>query len=197
MNNPLPDSSLDTIFREARTQNGWLDGEVGGSVIRELYDLLRMGPTSANCSPARFLFVASQAGKERLRPALSGGNLEKTMAAPVTVIVGYDTRFYKHLPALFPHAPAARDWFTSSPALAEETAFRNSALQGAYLIIAARALGLDAGPMSGFDPKLVNEAFWPDGRVKVNFLCNIGHGDPSKLFGRNPRLSFEEACSIV
>jgi 3-hydroxypropanoate dehydrogenase len=197
MQEPLPDPDLDQIFRTARTQNGWTSRKVADALIREIYDLLKMGPTSANCCPARFLFVVSPEGKEKLRPALSSGNLEKTMAAPVTAIVGYDTQFYELLPELFPHSPDTKSWFTSSPALAEETAFRNGTLQGAYLIIAARALGLGVGPMSGFDAEKVNAAFWPDGRVKVNFLCNLGYGDEGKVLTRHPRLSFERACRFV
>jgi 3-hydroxypropanoate dehydrogenase len=196
MANAASDACLDLIFREARTHNGWQPTQIAEAVLRQMYDLMKMGPTSANCSPARILFVVSEAGKEKLRPALSSGNLAKTLAAPVTAIIGYDTEFYEFLPELFPHTDA-KSWFTSSPALALETAFRNGTLQGAYLIMAARALGFDCGPMSGFDAEKVNTAFWPDGRIKVNFLCNIGLGDPTKLFPRSPRLPFERACAIV
>ena len=197
MNSPLPDSCLDQLFRDARTQNGWTPQTVADALIREVYELLKLGPTSANCSPARFLFAVSKEAKEKLRPALSKGNVEKTMAAPVTAIIGYDLEFYELLPELFPHEPTAKSWFTISPAFIEETAFRNATLQAAYLFLAARALGLDIGPMSGFDAAKVNAAFWPDGRIRVNLLCNIGYGDPSKVLERRPRLSFERACAII
>lgn len=195
----LDDRALDTIFRTARNQNGWLDKPVSDDLLHRLYDLLRFGPTSVNCQPARIVFVRSAEAKERLRPALSAGNLDKTMAAPVTAIVGHDMRFYENLPRVFPHNKDAVGWFSGpeKAALAETTAFRNGSLQGAYLIVAARALGLDAGAMSGFDNAKVDAAFFPDGRVRSNFLCNLGYGDPGKLFQRNPRLSFEDACTIV
>ncbi|MDO9126932.1 MAG: malonic semialdehyde reductase, partial [Parvibaculum sp.] len=160
-------------------------------------DLMKWGPTSANCSPARIVFVKSSEAKEKLAPALSEGNLKKTMAAPVTAILGYDVEFYERLPELFPHAPDAKTWFNWSKEWAEQTAFRNGSLQGAYFMIAARSLGLDCGPMSGFDMKKVDDAFFAGTTVKVNFLCNLGHGDPSALFGRSPRLPFEEACKIL
>jgi len=187
---------LDLIFRAARTQNSFKSEAVAEELLRRVYDLARMGPTSANSSPARFIFVVSQEGKERLRPALSAGNLAKTLAAPVTAIIGYDTAFYDLLPELFPHEDA-RSWFAGKPDLIEETAFRNATLQGAYLMIAARALGLDCGPMSGFDRDKVAAVFWPEGRVKANFLCNIGYGDDTQIFPRHPRLSFERACQIL
>jgi 3-hydroxypropanoate dehydrogenase len=191
----LSEEGLDLLFRAARTHNGWLDKPVSDDVLRSLYDLMKWGPTSANSSPARIVFVRSPEAKQRLRPAMSAGNADKTMAAPVTAIVGYDLAFYDKLPALFPHTDA-RSWFVGSPQL-ETTALRNSTLQGAYMIIAARALGLDCGPMSGFDEAKVNQAFFPDGKVKVNFLCNIGYGDPAKLHPRNPRLAFDEACQLA
>lgn len=156
----------------------------------------RCGPTSANSSPARFIFVVTPEGKEKLRPALSPGNLAKTMAAPVTAIIGADLEFHERLPTLFLHDDA-RSWFAGKPALIEETAFRNATLQGAYLMIAARALGLDCGPMSGFDKDKVNAAFWPEGKVKANFLCNLGYGDGNQIFPRGPRLPFEQACRIL
>ncbi|ATN36903.1 malonic semialdehyde reductase (plasmid) [Rhizobium sp. ACO-34A] len=196
MPNILDDDALDLLFREARTHNGWTDRSVTDGELEDIYVLARMGPTSANCSPARFVFVRTAEGKEKLRPALSSGNLEKTMTAPVTVIAAYDVAFYDKLPALFPHGDA-RSWFTSSATLAEETAFRNSCLQAAYLILAARARGLDAGPMSGFDKTKVDEAFFAGTTWKSNFLINLGHGDRSKLFDRLPRLSFEEACILA
>jgi len=192
----LDDAALDLLFREARTHNGWKPEPVPESLLRQVFDLAKMGPTSANCSPLRIVFVSTPEGKARLKPALSAGNLEKTIAAPVTAIFGTDTLFYEELPKLFPHADA-KVWFTSSPALAEATAFRNSTLQAGYFILAARALGLDCGPMSGFDNAAVDKEFFPDGRVKSNLLCNLGHGDPAKLFPRSPRFTFEEACSIA
>jgi 3-hydroxypropanoate dehydrogenase len=191
----LPDTCLDSIFRTARTHNAFLDKPVPESMLRELYELLKWGPTSANSSPARFVFVVSRHAKERLRPALSPGNLDKTMAAPVTVIIAYDLEFHEKLPRLFPHTDA-RSWFAGKPEHILTTAFRNGTLQGAYLIIAARALGLDCGAMSGFDNAKVDAEFFPDGKVKSNFLCNLGYGDPAKLMPRSPRLPFEEACRI-
>jgi 3-hydroxypropanoate dehydrogenase len=193
----LNDAGLDLTFRLARTQNGWQPKAVADELLRRVYDLMKMGPTSANCQPARFIFVISPAGKDKLKPALSLGNLAKTMAAPVTAVIGYDMQFYEFLPELFPHDQSARSWFDGNPALIQETAFRNGTLQAAYLMIAARSLGLDCGPMSGFDQAAVNAAFWPDGRVKVNFLCNIGYGDDAKVFPRGPRLDFDRACRIV
>jgi 3-hydroxypropanoate dehydrogenase len=192
----LDAGALDALFREARTHNGWLDQPVTDDDLRAVFDLMKYGPTSANCSPARFLFVRSAEAKEKLKPALSAGNLAKTMAAPVTAIVAYDPKFYDHLPRLFPHADA-RAWFVSSEALAQETAFRNGTLQGGYFIIAARALGIDAGPMSGFDKARVDEAFFAENGWKSNFLINLGHGDAGILFARSPRFEFAEACAIV
>jgi len=192
----LDHTGQDLIFNTARTQNSWHPQAVAEELLRRVYDLTKMGPTSANCSPARFIFVVTKEGKEKLKPCLGAGNLEKTMAAPVTAIIGYDTKFYDLLPELFPHADA-RSWFAGNDAVAQETAFRNSTLQGAYLMIAARSLGLDAGPMSGFDQAAVNAAFWPEGQVKSNFLCNIGYGDDKQVFARSPRLPFERACQII
>jgi 3-hydroxypropanoate dehydrogenase len=192
----LSPEALDKLFLSARTQNKWRPEPIDDATLKRLYDLVKMGPTSANCSPARFVFVKTAEAKEKLRPALSKNNLEKTMSAPATVIVAYDKLFYEQLPKLFPHADA-RSWFTSSPAVAEETAFRNSSLQGAYLILAARSLGLDCGPMSGFDRAKLDEAFFAGTNWTTNFLVNLGHGDPAGLFGRLPRLDFEEACKIV
>jgi len=190
----LDDSALDRIWREARTYNVWLDRPVAPDLLRRAYDLARMGPTSANCQPMRLVFVTSAAAKERLRPALSSGNRDKTMKAPVTAIVAHDTRFFDLLPQLF-HDPGARGWFAGKPHAAE-TALRNGSLQAAYFILALRALGLDCGPMSGFDNAKVDAAFFPDGRVRSNFLINIGYGDPATLFPRNPRLDFDAACRI-
>lgn len=189
-------ASLDQLFREARTHWVWRPEPVPIEVLKQAYEIARFGPTSANSSPARFVFLTTPAAKERLRPALSPGNVEKTMTAPVTVIVAYDTEFHEKLPQLFP-ARDMRSIFAGNAALLQETAFRNGALQGAYLIMAARALGLDCGPMSGFDQQKVNAEFFPDGKWKSNFLINIGYGDPAKLFPRNPRLSFDEACRVL
>jgi 3-hydroxypropanoate dehydrogenase len=193
----LSDKDLDIILRQARTHNGFQAKPVSDVTLQAVYDLMRNGPTSANCSPARILFLRSPEAKERLKPALSSGNLQKTMEAPVTAVIGYDLRFYEKLPQLFPHNLEARTWFEGKPAVIETTAFRNSSLQGAYFIISARALGLDIGAMSGFDNAKVDAEFWPDGTVKSNFLCNVGYGDPSKLFARSPRMSFDEACKIL
>jgi 3-hydroxypropanoate dehydrogenase len=184
------------LFTEARSFNKWQDRAVSDAEVEALYDLVKMGPTSGNCCPARFVFVRSAEGKEKLRPALSKGNLDKTMTAPVTAIIGYDAEFYEQLPRLFPHADA-RSWFTSSPELAHNTAFRNGSMQGAYLILAARSLGLDTGPLSGFDNALVDEAFFAGTPVKSNFLVNIGYGDASGNFGRLPRLAFDEAARFA
>ena len=188
--------ALDALFREARTHNKWRDEPVTDETLRGLYDLLKMGPTSANSSPGRFVFLRSQAGKLRLKPALSALNVEKTMLAPVTVIVADDPRFYDHLPKLFPHVDA-RSWFAGNSALANTTAVRNGTLQGGYLILAARALGLDCGPMSGFDNDVVDREFFTHSGWKSNFLVNLGYGDPSELFPRSPRLAFDEACQIL
>ena len=195
----LDGKSIDKILREARTHNGFTNKPVTDAQLRELYELLKWGPTSSNSQPARFVFVRTREGKERLRPALSSGNTAKTMEAPVTAIVAYDTQFYEHLPRIFPHNLTASSWFTGpgNEQVAFHTAFRNGTLQGAWLIVAARAMGLDVGAMSGFNNAKVDEAFFPEGRYKSNFLCNIGYGDHSKLFTRNPRLSFEEACSFA
>ena len=196
MGTSLDDAALDAMFRTARTQNGWLDQPVSDEQLQALYDLMRWGPTSANSFPVRIVLVTSPAARERLKPLVLAGNQQKVMTAPVTAILGYDTQFYDWLPRLFPHADA-RSWFLDKPEFAEATAFRNSSLQGAYFIIAARALGLDCGPMSGFDNEAVDREFFPGGRVKSNFLCALGHGDPAGLFERLPRPAFSEVCSIV
>ena len=196
MSDILNDAGLDLLFREARTHNGWTDKEVSDVMLQAVFDLAKMGPTSANCSPLRIVYVKSQAAKERLKPALIEGNVDKTMAAPVTAVLGHDLEFYEQLPKLFPHTDA-RSWFLGNDDLIEATAFRNGSLQGAYFILAARALGLDCGPMSGFDNAMVDQAFFPDGKVKSNFICNLGYGDPSKLFPRSPRFDFDEVCKIV
>ncbi|HUA78556.1 MAG TPA: malonic semialdehyde reductase [Acetobacteraceae bacterium] len=193
----IDEAALDTLFREARTHNKWRDVAVSDETLRVLYDLLKWGPTSANSSPARYLFIRSRDAKERLKPALSPGNVEKTMAAPVTAVVAYEPKFYDHLPRLFPHNQEARSWFEPNEAFAQETAFRNGTLQGAYLIMAARAIGLDCGPMSGFDKAKVDDEFFAYRGWKSNFLCNLGYGDPEGIFPRSPRLDFEEACEVL
>ena len=197
MRGKLDDAALDLIFRDARTQNGWLDTPVSDAQLHEIYELMRLGPTSANSCPARIVFLRTAAAKARLLPALSRGNVDKTKAAPVTAILGYDTRFFERLPKLFPHKPEMADAFRANTVLAESTAFRNGTLQGAYFMIAARALGLDVGGMSGFDNKKVDAEFFPDGRIKSNFLCNVGHGDPAKVMAKLPRLAFDEACTLL
>jgi 3-hydroxypropanoate dehydrogenase len=193
----LDAKSLDTIFRQARTHNAF-SGPVTDAQLREIYNLMKWGPTTMNTQPGRIVFVRSKEAKEKLRPALSPGNLDKTMAAPVTAIIAFDLMFYENLPRTFPHRPEAINGFKGEDKKAgnEKTAFRNGSLQGAYFIIAARALGLDCGPMSGFDNAKVDAAFFPDGRWKSNFLVNLGKGDPAKVMPRNPRLTFEEACRI-
>lgn len=197
MSTVLDQTALDALFYNARTHHAWQPKPVSESQLRQLYELTKMGPTSMNSSPARFVFITSDEARENLKPALMEGNVEQTMRAPVTVIVAYDSRFYEHLPNLFPHAKGAASKFADNPSLAESAAFRNGSLQGAYLIMAARALGLDCGPMSGFNNAKVDEIFFPDGRWKSNFLVNIGYGDPAKLYSRGPRLEFEEACVVV
>lgn len=189
-------ADLDTIFAQARTFNGYTDRPVPATLLRELYDYLKWGPTSANSCPARFLFVTSDAAKERLLTCVNEGNIAKVRSAPVTAIVAADTRFYEEMPKLFP----SRDFasvFAGKTAVIDDLLARNVPLQGAYMIIAARALGLDCGPMSGFDSEALNRAFFPDGRWQANFICALGYGDPTSLFPRNPRLPFEDACRIV
>jgi 3-hydroxypropanoate dehydrogenase len=211
MGRTIDDAALGTLFREARTHSKWQPKAVSDDTLRDLYELLKWGPTSANSSPARFAFLRSPEAKERLRAALAPLNVAKTMSAPVTEIVAYDLKFYEQLPRLFPQNPGITKLFESNPEMVETTAKRNSSLQGAYLIMAARALGLDCGPMSGFDPAKVDEEFFaagkpcfgcdqeffPEGHVKTNFLCNLGYGDPGSLHPRLPRLPFNEACSML
>lgn len=192
----LSAGALDQLFRHARTFNTWQNEAVSDDTLRELIDLVKMGPTSANCSPARFLFLKSDAAKARLKTFLSPGNAEKTMAAPVCAIIAHDTEFYEHLPRLFPHTDA-RSWFVGKDAKIAETAFRNGTLQGAYLILAARALGLDCGPMSGFDPAGVDKEFFAGTTVRSNFLCNLGYGNPDGLMERSPRFDFSDIATIV
>jgi 3-hydroxypropanoate dehydrogenase len=207
----LSDDALDQLFRNARSHNGWLDRPVSDDTLRQLYDLVKWAPTSANTSPARFIFLRSERAKQRLLPALAAGNVQKVMTAPVTAIIAYDLKFYEKLPKLFPHNTTMAAHFAQNPSLVEVTAKRNSTLQGGYFILAARALGLDCGPLSGFDNAKVDaeffdagrecegcdQEFFPEGHVKSNFLCNLGYGDEAKLFPRSPRLSFAEACSLL
>ncbi|MCX6950770.1 MAG: malonic semialdehyde reductase [Verrucomicrobia bacterium] len=208
----VSEDACDTLFRQARTHSVWLDRLVEDDLLHQLYDLMKWGPTSANCCPVRILFLRTQPAKERLRPALQPGNVDKTMKAPVTAIIAYDAKFYELLPRLFPAMPGAREMFAQSPALADATALRNGSLQGAYFMLAARSLGLDCGPMSGFDNAKVDQEFFPAagpwtgtaaggfiaaGAVKSNFLCNLGYGDATKLYPRGPRLDFGEACQLL
>ena len=195
MSQPLPDAALDQLFRTARTYNAF-SGDIPEQTLRQLYDLLKFGPTAANATPARFVFVKSQEAKQTLAPALDEGNRAKTMAAPVTVIVGYDEDFHEKLPVLFPHTDA-KSWFDGPREGRHVPAFRNGSLQGAYLILAARSLGLDTGPMSGFDHAKVDEAFFAGTAIKSNFLVNLGKGDPASIFPRSPRLGFDEACRVL
>ena len=211
MSETIDDKAMDVLFREARSHNAWLDRPVRDETLRQIWDLMKWGPTSANTMPARIVFLRTPRAKERLRPALAAGNVEKTMTAPVTAIIAYDLKFYDKLPRLFPHSPAMRTLFVNAPELVTSTARRNSSLQGAYFIFAARAVGLDCGPMSGFDHAKVDEEFFaagkpcfgcdqeffPEGHVKTNFLCNLGYGDPAALHPRLPRLTFTEACSLL
>ena len=192
----INDEALDRIFRAARSHNAWQDKPVSPALLMALYDLMRMGPTSANSSPVRIVFVTSPEAKARLKPYLSPTNVDKTMSAPVTAILAYDLKFAEQMPKLFPARPTMKDMF-ADPKVAETAAFRNGTLQGGYFIIAARALGLDCGPMSGLDNAGVDREFFPDGLLKSNFLCNLGYGAPEALFPRNPRLAFDEACKII
>ncbi len=189
------EATLDLLFNKARTRNGWTDRKLPAALLEDIWNLTRMAPTSANCSPARIVFVTTAQAKEKLRPSLMEGNVAKVMAAPATAIIGYDMEFYEHLPALFPHTDA-RAWFAGNDELILSTAFRNGTLQGAYFMMAARALGLDCGPLSGFDNAMVDADFFAGTTVKSNFLCSIGYGNDEALFGRSPRLSFAEACRI-
>ena len=198
MNIPIESQALDALFLQARTHNAWFDKPVDDALLHRIWDLARMGPTSANCSPMRVVFVKSPEAKARLLPALMEGNRAKALTAPVTAIFGNDSQFFELLPKLFPHTDA-RAWFAGpgKEGVAAATAFRNGTLQAAYYMLAARALGLDCGPMSGFDNALVDQEFFPGGRIKSNFICSLGYGDPKGVFPRSPRLEFEEACSIA
>ena len=198
MSPKLAQQALDQLFLTARTQNGWLPTPVTDDQLREVYDIMKMGPTSANTCPARLVFLRTPEAKARLLPALTPGNVDKTRAAPVTAIIGYDTRFFEWMPKkLFTHRPDMAENYAKNSALAEITAFRNGTLQGAYFMLAVRAVGLDVGGMSGFDNAKVDAEFFPDGRVKSNFLCNVGHGDSSKVLPKLPRLDFDEACTLL
>jgi 3-hydroxypropanoate dehydrogenase len=192
---PLSEQALDTLFREARSFNAWQDKAVSDEQLHQLYELMKWGPTSANSCPARIVFVKSEEAKARLKPCLNEGNVEKSMTAPVVAVIGMDMEFYEQLPKLFPHTDA-RSWFAGNAEKIAENAMRNSTLQGAYLIIAARALGLDCGPMSGFNAAKLDAAFFPEGKIKSNFICAIGYGSQEKLYPRGPRLDFDEACRI-
>jgi 3-hydroxypropanoate dehydrogenase len=196
MTTPLPASALATLLTEARTHSHWHTTPVAPALLHQLYDLMKFGPTSANCLPLRIVFLTTDAARQRLKPHLDAGNVEKTMTAPVVAILGMDMQFYDQLPKTFPHADA-RSWFVGNPDLIEKTAFRNSSLQGAYFILAARAVGLDCGPMSGFNNAAVDQEFFAGTAVKSNFLCNLGYGDASKLYARSPRLSFDEVCRVL
>lgn len=192
----LDQHALDVLFNDARTHNAWLDKKVDESLLRKVYDLTKMAPTSANCQPLRVVFVSSEAGKKKMEPILAEGNRAKVLQAPVTAILGMDMKFYDELPRLFPHTDA-RSWFVGNDELIKTTAFRNSSLQGAYFMLAARACGLDCGPMSGFDNAKMDEAFFAGTSIKSNFICSLGYGDASKLHPRSPRPTFDEFCSIV
>jgi 3-hydroxypropanoate dehydrogenase len=192
----LNDAGRDLLFRDGRSHNGWRDESISEETLRAAFDLAKMGPTSANCSPMRVLFVRSEAAKEKLRPCLSNGNQAKTLAAPVTAILGVDFEFYEHLPRLFPHDDA-KAWFVGDQAVIDSTATRNGSLQGAYFLLACRAVGLDCGPMSGYDGDMVDELFFAGTKIRSNFLCNLGHGDPDALFGRSPRFDFDDVCTFV
>jgi len=185
------------IFSNARTYNDWQKKDISNKILNELYNLMKFGPTSANCSPSRIIFIKSPDAKERLKPFIIESNLEKTMTAPVTAIIAFDIDFHKHLPKLFPHDLDAQNWFNYSQEVAYTNAFRNSSIQGGYFIIAARMLGLDCGPMSGFDQNGLDKEFFPNSSIKSNFLCNIGYGDPTNIFKRSPRFEFDEVCEIL
>jgi 3-hydroxypropanoate dehydrogenase len=193
----IDQTALDQLFLNARSSNGFIDKPVSESLLKKIYDLAKFGPTSMNTQPARFIMLTSAAAKERVMPAMLPGNVDKTKSAPVIVIVASDAHFYEHLPKTFPNKPDAKEMFAANAGLAQATATRNTTLGGAYFMIAARAHGLDCGPMSGFDAAKVNAEFFPDGQCKVDFLLNLGYADSSKIFPRNPRLSFEEACKVL
>ena len=193
----IDQNAMNALFNDARTANGFIDKAVPADLLHKVYDLSKMGSTSMNCQPTRYIFLTSTAARERLLPAMSPGNLDKTKSAPVTVIIATDNRFYENMPKVFPNKPDAKEMFAGNAGLAAGTASRNGTLGGAYFMIAAKACGLDCGPMSGFDAAKVNQEFFPDGRFSANFIVNLGYIDASKLFPRNPRLSFDEACQIL
>ncbi len=193
----LDDQALDTLFREGRSFSKWQDKDVSEVLLKAVYDLMKFGPTEANSGPARFVFVKGAAAKERIKPHLDKGNVDKVMSAPVTAIIAQDMKFFDQMDKLFPHAPGAREWFAGHDEKIKLVALRNSSLQAAYLMLAARSLGLDCGPMAGFNAEGINQEFFPDGQYKVNFICALGYGDRAALFPRNPRLSFDEACEIL
>lgn len=197
MTDRLGEAALKQLFTEARSHNAWQKKDVPDALLREVVDLMKMGPTSANCLPARVIFLKSDSAKQRIAPFLSEQNRAKSMSAPVCAIIGHDMQFYEHLPRLFPHNQTARTWFEGKPEVIQATVMRNGSLQGAYLMFAARSLGLDCGPMSGFDNAGVDKEFFPDGRVKTNFICNLGYGDPAGLFPRSPRFAFDEIAKIL
>ncbi len=197
MTDRLGEAALKQLFTEARSHNAWQKKDVPDALLREVVDLMKMGPTSANCLPARVIFLKSDSAKQRIAPFLSEQNRAKSMSAPVCAIIGHDMQFYEHLPRLFPHNQTARTWFEGKPEVIQATVMRNGSLQGAYLMFAARSLGLDCGPMSGFDNAGVDKEFFPDGRVKSNFVCNFGYGDPAGLFERSPRFAFDEIAKIL
>ncbi len=192
----ISDSALKQLFTEARTHNGWLEKDITDDLLHKIYDAAKFGPTSANCSPLRVIFVKSDEAKEKLKPCLAPANVDKSMTAPVVAIFGDDFAFYDHLPKLFPHADA-KSWFVGNDALINSTAFRSGTLQGAYFMLAARAFGVDVGPMSGFDNAMVDEIFFKGTQIKSNFICNLGYGDHSKLYPRSPRFEFEDVCKVV
>ena len=196
MNAELDQAALDQLFFDARSYNGWLDAPVTDEQLRRLYEILKMGPTSFNCCPARFVFVRTPEGKERIKPHLRPNNVKKTLTAPVVTIIAYDTEFYEEMPKLVPYRSDVRDLFAGNEALITSTAFRNGTLQGGYFLLAARGIGLDCGPMSGFDNQGVDQEFFPDGRFKSNFICGLGQGDPESIFDRLPRFDFDEACTL-
>ncbi len=192
----IDDSACDLLFREARSHNGWLDKPVADETLRAAFALTKMGPTSANCSPMRIIFIRTPDEKKKLEPCVSGGNFEKTMSAPVTAVIANDFEFYEHFDFLFPHDDA-RSWFTGNQTLIDTKAMRNGSLQGAYFMLACRAVGLDCGPMSGFENEMVDAIFFAGTKIRSNFLCNLGYGDPSALFPRSPRFAFEEVCTLL
>ena len=192
----LNDTNLDLLWRNSRSHNGWIDKPVSLEQIKKLYDLLKMGATAVNSCPARFIFITSEAGKQRLKPTLADANIDKSMSAPVVAIIAYDTEFYDKLGKLFPHEPDAKSWYKGSEK-GQQTALMNATLQGAYLMLAARSLGLDYGPIGGFDKEKLDAEFFADGKYKSIFVCNLGYGDDSKIFERLPRLDFDEVCNII